>query len=47
MIRKTGGGQPPAGRPAGDAIAPQAEKNSGKVVGGRAVSLFLCWCDSL
>jgi hypothetical protein len=38
MVRKTGGGQ---------ASAPQAEKNSGKAVGGRAVSLFLPDCDSL
>ena len=38
MVRETGGGQ---------ASAPQAEKNSGKAVGGRAVSLFLPDCDSL
>jgi hypothetical protein len=39
MVRKTGGGQPPAGRPAGEASAPQAENNSGKVVGGQGNEL--------
>ena len=47
MVRETGGGQPPAGRPAGEAPAPEAENFSGKAVGGRAVSLFLPDCDSL